>query len=85
MKLKLFRVVRVHDESGISGTGHVIDGVVFDDGTTVIKWLTDKSSIAIYESYEDFKFLHIDSHPDNKTEVMFYEIKDVMERVKSVV
>ncbi|GAI52637.1 unnamed protein product, partial [marine sediment metagenome] len=48
--MKYFKVSRQFDEGGISGTGHIIDGIIFDDGTTVIKWLTELSSIAIYKS-----------------------------------
>lgn len=77
--MRMFKVIRNQDESGISGTGHVIDGVVFDDGTTVIKWLSDRSSIAIYKTFEDFKFLHIDSHPTNDTEIVFYDMKKFKE------
>ena len=66
--MRIFKVIRKQDESGISGTGHVIDGVVFDDGTTVIKWRSEFSSIAIYRSYLEFKHLHIDCHPSNETE-----------------
>ncbi|KKL71868.1 hypothetical protein LCGC14_2090620 [marine sediment metagenome] len=72
--MKYFKVSRKHDESGVSGIGHVIDGIIFDDGTTVIKWLGDMSSIAIYKSFEDFKVIHIDSHPINETITEIREI-----------
>ena len=65
--MEIFRVDRINDESGVSGTGHIIDGVIFDDGTIVIKWRTSMSSIAIYKSFEEFKKIHIDSHPTNES------------------
>jgi len=74
MSLKYFKVSRRYDESGVSGTGHIIDGIVFNDGTTVIKWLTEMSSIAIYRSFEEFKAIHIDSHPQNEAITEMIEI-----------
>ena len=65
--MRIFRVDRKDDESGVSGTGHVIDGVEFDDGTVVIRWRTDMASIAIYKNFAEFKAIHIDSHPQNET------------------
>ncbi len=66
---KLFRVIRQKDETGLSGTGHVLTGIVFENGKTIIQWVSnaDKQSIAIYPSFEIFQHYHIDSHPENKT------------------
>jgi len=72
--MKYFKVSRKFDESGVSGIGHVIDGVIFNDGTTVIKWLTEMSSISIYKTFEEFKAIHIDSHPKNETITEIIEI-----------
>jgi len=65
--LKVFKVIRKQDESGVSGIGHIIDGVIFDNGKVVIQWRTDMASIAIYESYKDFYTIHIASHPQNES------------------
>ena len=75
--MKYFAVAREYDESGVSGTGHIIDGVIFDDGTVVIKWLTEMSSIAIYRSFEEFKAIHIDSHPKNESIIGVKEIPKI--------
>ena len=72
--MKYFKIIRKFDETNVSGVGHVIDGVIFNDGTVVIQWLTDRSSIAIYKNFEDFKAIHIDSHPLNETIVEMIEI-----------
>ena len=72
--MKFFKVHRKFDETNVSGVGHVIDGAIFSDGTVVIQWLTPTSSMAIYKSYEDFKAIHIDSHPLNETVVEMIEI-----------
>ena len=66
------------DETGVSGIGHVLDGVVFNDGTTVIKWLTEMSSIAIYKSFEEFKAIHIDSHPANESIIEMIDIPVIL-------
>jgi hypothetical protein len=39
MTTTTFTIQREQDITGISGTGHVADGVVFPDGTTVVRWL----------------------------------------------
>jgi len=73
---KLFTLVRNRDESGVSGTGRVLDGVLFHTGQVIICWRTDidasrhgYSSLGIYPSWEAFKHIHIDSHPGNFTEI----------------
>ena len=39
-RIRTFTVCRVSDESGISGTGVVIEGAMFATGHTIIHWLT---------------------------------------------
>jgi hypothetical protein len=72
---RLFTMIRKHDESHISGTGRVLDGAVFHNGKVVICWRTEErhgySSLGIYDSFEAFKFIHIDSHPTNETEIVW--------------
>lgn len=69
--MKCFEMLRNADESGVSGIGIVLEGVVFSDGTTVVRWLVSgkPQSTNVWESFEDFKFIHIDSHPTNGTEI----------------
>lgn len=68
-----FHITRKADESGVSGIGKVLEGCVFSDGTTVIRWCVEgkPNSTAIYPSFQDFKFIHIDSHPTNGTEIIW--------------
>lgn len=74
---RVFYLVRNSDATGISGTGRVLDGVVFHTGQVVVCWRTDVNqvsgfnSIAIYPSWEAFKHIHIDSHPENESEVIW--------------
>jgi hypothetical protein len=72
----LFSLLRHQDETGVSGTGRVLDGVVFHTGQVVICWRSDLgdeegySSITIYPSWEAFEHVHIAPHPDEQTEVV---------------
>lgn len=56
--MRLFHLQRLEDESGVSGTGRVADGVVFEDGHAVIRWRTATSSTACYDSIEDVEAIH---------------------------
>lgn len=62
-------MIRQADETGSSGIGKVVEGVVFSDGTCVVRWtVPDKpNSTAVWPSFEAFKLFHIDKHPDNRT------------------
>ena len=67
--IETFTVCRQSDESGISGVGVVIEGVQYATGQVVLHWLTPfpKGSISIFESLTDFKNVHVNPHPGNKT------------------
>ena len=67
--IETFTICRQADESGVSGTGVVIEGVEYATGQVVLHWLTPfpKGSIAIFESLEDLKRVHVNPHPTNKT------------------
>ena len=59
--LKIFRrfiMNRSKDESGISGTGIVAEGLQFSSKKCVISWLSDTPSIEIYDSIEEVKRIH---------------------------
>ena len=67
--IETFTICRQGDESGVSGTGVVIEGVQYATGQVVLHWLTPvpRGSIAIFESLTDFKSVHVNPHPGNKT------------------
>ena len=67
--IETFTVCRQQDETGVSGIGVVIEGVQYATGQVVLHWLTPfpKGSISIFESLTEFKKVHINPHPDNKT------------------
>lgn len=72
---RVFSMIRKGDASGVSGTGRVLDGTVFHNGWTFIVWRTEEdhgeSTFGFYPSFELFKKIHIDSHPENKTEIVW--------------
>jgi len=68
-----FEVHREQDQSGVSGTGVVIEGVMFSTGLCIIHWLTPapRGSINIFESFEQFMAIHIAPHPTNRATIRF--------------
>jgi hypothetical protein len=75
---RLFTLIRREDESGVSGTGRVLDGVIFHTGQVVICWRSDLrmpsagySSMTIYPSWEAFLHIHVAPHADGAHEVCF--------------
>ena len=70
-EIKVFTMVRNGDESGVSGVGRVLDGLVFPSGKTVVCWRSEIPSISTYDSFEDFERVHVQSHPGNETEILF--------------
>lgn len=61
--MRRFYMERVRDESGISGTGKVLEGCVTSSGKCFVEWLGDVPSDCIYPSFNSFKKVHVDSHP----------------------
>lgn len=55
---RTFKAIRNADMTGVSGEGHIADGVVFEDGTTVLRWRTKFRSTAVYESFEHMQTIH---------------------------
>jgi hypothetical protein len=55
---RLFKLMRDTDITGVSGAGHVADGVVFGDGTVVMRWLSEHRSTAVYANLDDLIAIH---------------------------
>jgi hypothetical protein len=53
-----FHLIRDTDVTGISGTGTVAAGVIWDDGTVSMRWLTYTASSSFYNSIEDVETIH---------------------------
>jgi hypothetical protein len=46
------------DETGVSGTGRVAEGVEFSNGWCALTWLSKHSSVAFYESIGKVEAIH---------------------------
>lgn len=55
---RLFVLRRIEDDSGISGTGDVAEGIEFSNGKCVICWVTQYRSIAVYDSIRELVAIH---------------------------
>lgn len=80
LNARMFYIVRNGDESGVSGTGRVLDGIVWPNGWVNVFWRTDldpvmrgKSSFTFFDSFTAFMDIHINSHPSNNTEVVWMD------------
>ena len=71
--IRSFTVCRQHDESGVSGEGVIVEGVLLATGQTIVHWLypPPTGAIAIFNSLHDFIQVHIKPHPANKTIITF--------------
>lgn len=56
--MRRFALVRTGDPSGVSGVGVVAQGIVFSDGTTVLRWVVDLRSVGVYASFADMLAIH---------------------------
>lgn len=56
--MKRFILERTEDVSGVSGTGTVAEGVMFDDGVTVVHWRGERRSTVVWPSIEDATAIH---------------------------
>jgi hypothetical protein len=73
--MKLFHFYRNVDETGVSGTGPVVEGVQFTNGWCALRWISNKSSICFYQSLDEVKAIH--GH-GGKTEVVIHDFDPLM-------
>lgn len=59
MTFNRFELNRQVDISGVSGTGLVAVGVEFPTGKCVVNWLGKHTTVTVYDSIEDVKFIHL--------------------------
>jgi hypothetical protein len=57
-QITTFHLLRLADESGVSGTGWVAEGAVFSNGWVVLIWPTGTPSVNLYTSIEDLEAVH---------------------------
>ncbi len=64
---KIFHLKRTEDESGVSGTGRIAQGIIFDNGKVALTWLSDHPSVTVYDNIGEVRAIH--GH-EGKTEVV---------------
>ncbi len=67
-----FVLFRLKDETGVSGTGIIAEGIQFSTGECVLGWISETPSINIYESIDEIKLIH--GH-QGKTEIRWIDNK----------
>ena len=72
--MKTFILRRFEDESGVSGTGDVAEGVEFHDGQVVLSWFGKFHAINIYPSIETVTNIH--GH-QGKTQVIWVDFAPI--------
>ena len=55
---RLFVLRRLVDATGISGTGIVAQGVLFANDKCALAWVTEWTSVAVYDSIDDVEAVH---------------------------
>jgi hypothetical protein len=60
MSVSVFRLFRLEDETGLSGTGAVAEGVQFSNGKVVVAWggALSVPSVAVFDSIDEVKKVH---------------------------
>lgn len=72
--VKTFELHRDEDETGVSGTGVVAQGVVFDDGQVALRWIVgEHRSTVVWASIEAVEAIHGHS---GRTRIVWTELND---------
>lgn len=67
-----FYLERNIDQTGVSGTGKVLHGVILPSGRVMSEWRAPLASLGIYQSLAEFRKIHVESHP-NCGKVVVYD------------
>lgn len=70
MSVRAFELVRHQDQSGISGTGVVAEGVEFSDGVVALRWLSAWPTSVVFHERGMESVLAVHGH-GGKTEVVY--------------
>jgi hypothetical protein len=80
--VKFFRGTRPQPREEYIGTGLTnngaspdYEGVMFSDGTVVVRWLTEFRSHSVWKDWNDFYQVH--GHPEYGTRITFYDPVEV--------
>ena len=81
-EMKIFYLKRIEDESGISGTGRIAQGFIFDNGKVALTWLSEHPSVTIYDSIGEVHAIH--GHGGKTEVIMEPDYKRAFNEMKSV-
>lgn len=56
--MKTFYLVRIEDVHGVSGTGVVAEGAVFDNGMVAMTWLSEHPTLTMFPKVSDVVKIH---------------------------
>jgi hypothetical protein len=56
--MKRFVLDRIEDKTGVSGTGFVAEGILFDNGKCALAWLSRYRSVTVFDSIEEVEIIH---------------------------
>jgi len=79
--VRIFYLNRTVDETGVSGTGYVAEGIEFRDGTVAMRWFGELASTAMYGSIEDLIAIH--GH-GGKTQIVWWNAPPSMPGAASI-
>lgn len=68
--MRRFHFNRIEDASGVSGTGRVADGVLFDNGLVALSWNSVHKCVNVYTSLAEMMAVH--GH-EGKTELVWVD------------
>ena len=81
--MKIFYLNRTEDESGVSGTGRVAQGFIFDNGKVTVTWLSDRPSVTVYDSIGEVHANH--GHGGKNEVIMEQDYKKAFRELKSFI
>ena len=55
---RVFELIRDEDETGVSGTGKVAEGIEFSNGKCALAWITAYRSVVVYDSLREVEQIH---------------------------
>ena len=81
--MRIFYLNRTEDESGVSGTGRIAQGFIFDNGKVCLTWLSEHPSVTIYDNIGEVRAIH--GHQGKTELIMEPDYKRAFNELKSFV
>ena len=82
-RMKIFYLKRTEDESGVSGTGRIAQGFIFDNGKVALTCLSEHPSVTVYDSIGEVHAIH--GHGGKTEVIMEPDYKRAFGEMKSFV